>query len=49
MDLKNVPTLRCLTGDLQGNTAEKGIVVTIALSAHWDLEAMLGKALLIFI
>ena len=34
MDLKNVSTMQCLTGDLQSKSAERGIVVTIALATH---------------
>ena len=34
MDLKNVSTMQCLTGDLQSKSAERAIVVTIAFAAH---------------
>ena len=34
IDLKNVSTMHCLTGDLQSKSAERAIVVTIALAAH---------------
>jgi hypothetical protein len=46
-DLKNVSTMHCLTGDLQSKSAERGIVVTIAFSAHRYFEAMFVQALLI--
>ena len=34
MDLKNVSTMQCLTGDLQSKSAERGIVVEIAFPTH---------------
>ena len=34
MDLKNVSTMHCLTGDLQSKSAERGIVVEIAFATH---------------
>jgi hypothetical protein len=47
MDLKNVSTMHCLTGDLHRKSADKGIVVAISFSAHRYFEAMLRKPLLI--
>ena len=34
MDLKNVSTMQCLTGDLQSKSAERGIVVEIGFPTH---------------
>ena len=34
MDLKNVSTMHCLTGDLHSKSAEKGIIITIPFPAH---------------
>ena len=34
MDLKNVSTMHCLTGDLQSKSAERGIVVAIPFPTH---------------
>ena len=34
MDLKNVSTMQCLTGDLQSKSAERGIVVIIFFPTH---------------
>lgn len=31
--------MHCLTGDLHSKSAEQGIVVTIAIAAHRNLEA----------
>ena len=34
MDLKNVSTMHCLTGDLQNKSAERGIIIAIPFTAH---------------
>jgi hypothetical protein len=34
MDLKNLATMRCLTSDLHGKSAKKGVVIAIAFAAH---------------
>jgi hypothetical protein len=34
IDLKNVSTMHCLTGDLQSKSAERGIIITIPFTAH---------------